>query len=67
MITADGTKKYYSMRLGFKVKNNEAEYKVMLARVTIAKTSGANEVEMKADSQVMVGQVAREYLIRGER
>lgn len=40
----------YATRLAFKTTNNEAKYKVLLVRLTITESLGANEVEVKADS-----------------
>lgn len=60
----DGTEKYYAMRLGFKVMNNEAEYRAVLARLAIIETSGANKVEMKVDSLVVVDRVIGGYLTK---
>lgn len=41
--------------LAFKVTNNEAEYEALLAGLTIAISLGATKVEVKADSQVVIG------------
>lgn len=53
--------------MGFKVTNNEAEYEAILARLTIVETLGTREVNIKADSQVVVGQVTGEYLAKSEK
>lgn len=45
------------MKLPFKVTNNEAEYKSLLARMLVVKLLGSKEVEVKTDSQVVVNQV----------
>lgn len=46
--------------------NNEAEYKAIFAGLAIAKVSG-KEVKMKADSQVVFGQVTWQYLAKGDK
>lgn len=67
MIIEDRTKKYYSVRLGFKVMNKEAEYEAVLAGFVIAETLGTREVKMKVDSQGVVGQIIGDYLTKGEK
>lgn len=57
MVTGDGVEMNHTIRLSFKVTNNEAKYKEVLAGLAITETSGRKEIEIKADSQVVVGQV----------
>lgn len=53
----DREESYHAVRLNFKVTNNKAEYKAMLTRLAIVKASRGQEVKMKANSQVVVGQI----------
>lgn len=66
-VVKDNIKMYYAIRLEFKVTNNKAEYEVVVAGLAIAKASRAKEVNMKADSQVIVGQIIGKYLAKGKR
>jgi len=47
----------YSIKLDFVTTNNEAEYEAVLAGLTIAREVGALDVEIRIDSQVVVGQI----------
>lgn len=47
----------YTIKLAFKTTNNEAEYKALFSGLVIARTLGAKEMEVRADSQVVVNQV----------
>lgn len=55
---------YHAMRLNFRVINNEAEYEVVLVGLAIAKASRGEEVEMKADLEVVVKRISekRSYI-----
>lgn len=66
-VIGDRVEINHAIRLNFKVTNNETEYEAMLAELAITETSGGKEVEMKVDSQVVVGQVIGEYLAKGEK
>ncbi|XP_041000589.1 uncharacterized protein K02A2.6-like [Juglans microcarpa x Juglans regia] len=59
IIISLGEKLDYALKLGFKVTNNEAEYEALLSGLTISRSLGAIEVEVKADSQIVVGQILR--------
>ncbi|XP_040994290.1 uncharacterized protein LOC121240831 [Juglans microcarpa x Juglans regia] len=67
IVASEGKESYHVVRLEFKVTNNEAEYEAVLASLAIMKGLGGKEVEMKADSQVVVGQITWEYLARGSK
>ena len=47
----------YAVRLQFPVTNNEAEYKVLLIGLSLAKVLGAKNLIIQIDSQLIVGQV----------
>ncbi|XP_040996107.1 uncharacterized protein LOC121242287 [Juglans microcarpa x Juglans regia] len=67
IVTSEGKELYHTVRLEFKVTNNEAEYEAVLAVLAITRVLGGEEVEMKAKSQVVVGQITWEYLARGSK
>lgn len=54
IISEFGEEHNYTIRLAFKTINNEAEYEVLLARLSMARMLGAMKVEVKADSQVVI-------------
>jgi len=50
-----------------KLTNNEAEYESMIAGFEIAKSLGAEVIEVKCDSQLVVNQVNRTFEVREDR
>ena len=44
-----------SLRLGFSVTNNEAEYKILFMRMAMVQKMGEKTVEMFSDSRLVVG------------
>jgi len=54
----------YAARLEFKATNNIAEYEGLILGLNKAKALGAKPLLAKTDSQVIVGQVEKEYLAR---
>ena len=56
-----------SLRLGFSVTNNEAEYDALLARMTMVQKIGGKVVEIFSDSRLVVGQVKGELEARDMR
>jgi ribonuclease HI len=56
-----------SLRLEFKVTNNEAEYKAIIAGLKIAQEMGAKYIELRSDSQVIVGHIQGEFEAKGEK
>lgn len=67
IVTKLGKKHNYPVKLTFRITNNKAEYEALLARMLVAKLLGAKEVELKADSQVLINQVLEEFAIKGEK
>jgi ribonuclease HI len=68
VITAPyGKKLYKSLRLEFRVTNNEAEYEAVIAGLRVAQEMGAEYVELRSDSQVIVGHIQGEFEAKGER
>ena len=52
---------------GPRVTNNEAEYEAMITGMNIAWEMGVKKLEVKSDSQVVVGHVKGEYEARREK
>ncbi|XP_070041435.1 uncharacterized protein [Nicotiana tomentosiformis] len=50
-----------------KLTNNEAEYKAMIAGLELAKVLGAEVIEAKCDSLLLVNQVSRTLEVREDR
>jgi ribonuclease HI len=53
--------------LDFPTTNNEVEYEAVLAGLTIAREVGALDIEIRSDSQVVVGQISGEFATQGGR
>jgi ribonuclease HI len=53
--------------LEYATTNNEAEYEALLARLKMAKTLGATELDVHNNSQLVVGQVNGDYEAKEER
>ena len=49
-----------SLRLGFSATNNEAEYKVLLVRMTIVQKMGGKAVEIFSNLRLVISQVRGE-------
>ncbi|XP_059441973.1 uncharacterized protein LOC132174316 [Corylus avellana] len=67
LITPDGEELCSSLRLEFKTTNNEAEYEAVLAGLGLAREMGADFVELRSDSQVVVGHIRGEFEARGSK
>uniref|UniRef100_A0A2N9HST9 RNA-directed DNA polymerase n=1 Tax=Fagus sylvatica TaxID=28930 RepID=A0A2N9HST9_FAGSY len=50
-----------AMRLQYPTTNNEAEYEALLVGLKTAKILGATELDVRSDSQLVVGQVNGDY------
>ena len=50
-----------SIRLDFPASNNEAEYEAILSGLGLAITLNASKVKIHNDSQLVVGQIRKEY------
>ena len=49
------------IRLDFLASNNETEYEAVIARIDLAKYVSLEKLIIRSDSQLVVGQVNREY------
>jgi ribonuclease HI len=47
--------------------NNEAEYEAIIAKMGVARDMRAKKLEVRSDSQVVVGHIRGEYEARGEK
>jgi hypothetical protein len=56
-----------SLRLEFRTTNNEAEYEAVITGLRLALELGADFVEVRSDSQVIVGHVQGEFEAKGEK
>ena len=56
-----------SLRLGFSITNNEAEYEALLTRVAMVKKLGGKIVEVFSDLRLVVGQVKGELEAKGHK
>ncbi|XP_034685658.1 uncharacterized protein LOC117914419 [Vitis riparia] len=56
-----------SIRLDFPASNNEAEYEANLSGLNLATTLNASKVKIHSDSQLVVGQILKEYETKDER
>jgi ribonuclease HI len=66
LTTSRGEELAYAIRIGFKTTNNEAKYEAVLAGLEIARELGAEDVEVRSGSQVIVCQIQGEYEVKGE-
>ena len=51
----------YGVQLKFPITNNEAEYKALLTGLRIARALGAENIVLKSDSQLVIGQVRGDF------
>ena len=56
-----------SLRLSFSATNNEAEYKALWSGLEVVKGLGGNNIEVFSDSQLIVGQILKEYEAKDAR
>jgi ribonuclease HI len=67
LVTPEGEELNGSFRLEFKTTNNEAEYEAVIAGLGLALELGAKSVEIRSESQVIVGHIRGEFEAKGER
>ncbi|RVW27407.1 hypothetical protein VitviT2T_023060 [Vitis vinifera] len=56
-----------SIRLDFPASNNEAEYEAILSGLDLAITLNASKIKIHSYSQLVVGQILKEYEAKDER
>ena len=67
LISPEGEILKYVVRLQFPTTNNEAEYEVLLTRLSLARVLEAKTFIVQADSQLVVGQIKGDYEAKEER
>jgi ribonuclease HI len=67
LVTPEGEELNGSLRLEFRTTNNEAEYETVIVGLGFALELGADSVEVRSDSQVIVGHVRGEFEAKGEK
>lgn len=66
LISPSGITVEYALRFSFQASNNEAEYEALLAGLRLAKELGAEWINIKINSQLVVYQVTYEYQAQGQ-
>ena len=56
-----------SLRLGFSITNNEAEYETLLVGMAMVQKMGGQSIKVFSDSRLVVGQVKEELEARDLR
>ena len=56
-----------AIHLSFSASNNETEYEVVLAEQDLALVLEGTKLEIRSDSQLIVGQIQREYETNDKR
>ena len=57
----------YALKFGFQASNNKAEYEAVIARLNLAHTMEADQLEVSSDSQLVVKQIEDSYEARGKK
>ena len=57
----------YELRFGFQASNNKAEYEAVIAKLNLAHSIEADQLEICSDSQLVVKQIEDSYEARGEK
>ena len=61
LVNPEGIIAEYALRFKFFVTNNGAEYEALIAGLKIAKELEVDRLQVYSDSQLVVGQVSRNY------
>jgi ribonuclease HI len=67
IVTPEGEELNGSLRLEFRTTNNEAEYEAIIAGLGLALELGAKSVEVRSDSQVIIGHIMGEFEAKGDK
>ena len=67
LISPKGEMLKYVARLQFLATNNEAEYEALLTGLSLAKALRAKSLIVQFDSQLIIGQVKRDYEAKEEK
>ena len=60
LISLDGSRLHYAIRLHFSASNNATKYKALINRLRIAIELGAMRLYVRSDSKLVVDQVMKE-------
>ena len=60
LISSDGSRLRYAIRLYFSASNNATEYEALINRLRIAIELGATRLYVRGDSELVVDQVMKE-------
>jgi ribonuclease HI len=64
LVAPSSLRSKYAAKLEFRATNNIAEYEGLILGLNKAKALGARTLLIKTDSQVVAGQVKKEYMVR---
>jgi ribonuclease HI len=67
LMTPDKEEISIALKLNFLTTNNEAEYEAMIAGLRLAEHLGEKNLEIRSDSQVVVGHIQGRSEARGEK
>jgi ribonuclease HI len=67
LITPDKEEIAVALKLDFPTTNNEAEYEEVIAGLSLAEHLGAKNLEIRSDSQVVVGHIQGGSEAKGEK
>lgn len=67
LITSEGRRISYALRLSFRATNNIAEYEAMIIGLSLAREIGINEISINCDSQLVVNQITGEFQAKCSR
>ena len=67
IITPEGEKLKYRVRLAFSATNNEVEYKGVLAGLRVGKALVVKDFLLHSDSKLFIGQIKGEFEAKEER
>jgi ribonuclease HI len=67
LITPDKKEIAMALKLDFQTTNNEAEYEAVITGLSLAENLGAKNLEVRSDSQVVVGHIHGESEAKGEK
>lgn len=67
MVIDEAKEQNYAIKSAFKTTNYKEKYEAWFFGIMIAKSLGTKEVEVQADSQVVVSHVREEFTAKSEK
>ena len=67
LTSPDGIDVEYALRFGFQASNNEAEYEAVIAKLNLAHSMEADQLEVCSDSQLVVKKIEDSYEAKGKK